>query len=146
MKNHICSTHEEADTRIFIHLEDSVQQGYSSLHTHSRYRVVVLAIASASRLNISELWIAFVAGKSFRFIAEHKIARALGPDQYVALPMFHEYTGCDTVSFFGGRVRKTEWDTWTTYEDFTPAFSALGSMLDPLIIDKRMQLLHWCVL
>ena len=55
--------------------------------------MVVLAITSVNRLNISELWIAFGAGKSFRFIAAHEIARALGPDRCVALPM----------SFFGGR-------------------------------------------
>lgn len=133
-------THEEADTRIFLHLQDSVQQGYSKVSIRTvDTDVVVLAIASATRLNISELWIAFGAGKSFRFIAAHEIARALGPDRCLALPMFHAYTGCDTVSFFGGRGKKTAWDTWTIYGDITPAFCALGSMPDPLTIDKWMQ-------
>ena len=75
-------THEEADTRIFLHLEDSVQQGYSKVFIHTvDTDVVVLAIASATRLNIFELSIAFVAGKSFRFSAAHEIATALGLDR-----------------------------------------------------------------
>ena len=60
--------------------------------------VVVLAITSAQHLNISKLWVAFGAGKSFQFLPTHEIARALGPDWCVALPMFHAFTGCDTVS------------------------------------------------
>ena len=42
--------------------------------------VVVLAVTSAQHFDISELWVAFGAGKSFRFLAAHEIARALGPD------------------------------------------------------------------
>ena len=71
--------------------------------------MVVLVIASVTRLNISELWIAFGAfgaGKGFRFISAHEIARALGPDRCEALLMFHAYTGCDTVSFFGGTGKR----------------------------------------
>ncbi|KAG0723068.1 hypothetical protein GWK47_043326 [Chionoecetes opilio] len=105
-------THEEADTRILLHLQDAVQQGYSKVSIRTvDTDVVVLAIASANRLNISELWIAFGAGKSFRFIAAHEIAKALGPDRCVALPMFHAFTGCDTVSCFGVRGKKTAMGT-----------------------------------
>ena len=99
--------------------------------------VVVLAITSANLLNISELWIAFGAGESFRFIASQTIA--LGPDRCVVLPMFHAFTGCDTVSYFGGRGKKTTWDTWTTYRDVTPAICALGAMTDPRAIDEWME-------
>ena len=133
-------THEEADTRIFLHLQDAVQQGYSKVSIRTvDTDVVVLAIASANRLNISELWIAFGVGKSFRFIAAHEIAKVLGPDRCVALPMFHAFTGCDTVSCFGGRGKKNAWGTWTTYGDVTPAFSALGAMPDPCAIDEWMK-------
>ena len=51
-------THEEANARIFLHLEDAVQQGYSKVSIRTvDTDVVVLAIASANHLNISELWI-----------------------------------------------------------------------------------------
>ncbi len=119
-------THEEADTRILLHLEDAVRQGHNKVSIRTvDTDVVVLAVTSAQRLDISELWVAFGAGKSFRFLAAHEIARALGPDRCVALPMFHAFTGCDTVSSFGGRGKKTAWDTWNAYGDVTPAFCAL---------------------
>ena len=63
-----------------------------SIHTVDT-DVVVLAITSAQCLDISELWVAFGAGKSFQFLATHEIARAVGRDRCVALPMFHAFTG-----------------------------------------------------
>ena len=74
-------THEEADTHILLYLEDAVLHGNSRVSMHTiDTDVVVLAVSSAQLLNISKLWIAFGAGKSFRFLAYHEIAKALGPD------------------------------------------------------------------
>ena len=87
---------------------------------------VVLAVTSAQRLT-AEVWIAFGTGKCFRFIAAHEIARALGPDRCMALPMFHAFTGCDTVSFFRGRGKRTTCDTWKAYDDVTPALCSLAT-------------------
>ena len=78
-------THEEADTRILLHLEDVVKQGYNKVSIPTvDTGVVVLAVASAQRLNITELWIAFGAGKNFRYLPAHEMADALGPDRCVA--------------------------------------------------------------
>lgn len=33
--------------------------------------------------------------------------------------MFHDITGCDTVSFFGGKGEKTAWDVWNVYPVLT---------------------------
>ena len=89
--------------------------------------VVVLAVTSAQRLNITELWIAFGAGKNFRYLPAHEMANTLGPGRYVALPMFHIFTGCDTVSCFGGRRKRTAWDMRNAYDEVTPAFCALAA-------------------
>ena len=66
--------------------------------------VAVLAVTSAQGLNITELWIAFGYGKNFRYLPAHEMVNALGPDRCVALPMFHAFTACDTVSCFGDRA------------------------------------------
>ena len=95
--------------------------------------MVALAIATVNRLNISELWIEFGAGKSFQLITPHEIAKGLRPDQCVTLPMFHTLPGCDTVSCLGSTGQKT---AWGTYEDATPAFSTLGAMPDSPAIDE----------
>ena len=56
-------THEEAVTRILLHMEDAVKQGCNKVSIRTvDTDVVVLAVASAQRLNITELWIAFGAG------------------------------------------------------------------------------------
>ena len=129
-------THEEADTRILFHLEDNVRQGHNKVSIRTvDTDVVVLAVTSAQRLNISELWVAFGTGKNFRFIAAHEIASELGPDRCVALPMFHAFTGCDTVSCFDGRGKKTAWDIWNRYEDVTPVCCALGTSPSTQTID-----------
>ncbi len=96
-------THEEADTHILLHLEDAVRQGHNKVSIRTvDTDVVVLAITSAQRLNISQLWVAFGVGW---FIAAHEIARALGPDRCVALSkeevQWHRYiTILFRINFF----------------------------------------------
>ena len=43
--------------------------------------------------------------------------------------MFHAFTGCDTVSSFAGRGKKTAFDIWKSFIEVTPAFSTL--LTDP---------------
>ena len=97
-------THKEANTRIILHLEDAVRKEYKTvLICTVDTDVVVLAITAVDHLDISELWIAFATGKNFRYFGIHEMAKALGPQHCFALPMFHAFTACDTVSSFGER-------------------------------------------
>ena len=41
--------------------------------------------------------------------------------------MFHAYTGCDMVSSFGTKGKKTAWITRMNYEEVTPTFLALSA-------------------
>ena len=43
--------------------------------------------------------------------------------------MFHAFTGCDTVSSFAGRGKKTGFDIWKSFIEVTPSFSTL--LTDP---------------
>ena len=111
-----------------MHLEDAVTEGFNKISIRTvDTDVVVLAVAAAQRHGNTEIWIAFGTGKSFRFLAAHEMARILGPDRCIALPMFHAFTGCDTVSFFGGRGKRTAWDTWRSYNDITSIFVSLAN-------------------
>ena len=93
--------HEEADTRIMLLIADAVGRGYSKiLVCIVETGVVVLAVATVKKLCVSEVWLAFGTGRDYRYIAAHEIAASLGPIKSVVLPMFHAYTGCDTVSSF----------------------------------------------
>jgi len=48
----------------------------------------------------------------FRYIPIHV---NMDPRVCTTLPMFHAFTGCDTVSKFCGRGKKTAWNTWKVY-------------------------------
>ena len=39
--------------------------------------------------------------------------------------MFHAITGCDNVSLFAGRGKKTAWDVWKAFPSVTEAFLEL---------------------
>ena len=101
-----CS-HEEADTRLFLHVAHAVQKGYRKLSLHSGDTdVVVMAIAMFSQINPAELWLVLETGSNFCYIAIHNVVCGMDPRTCVALPIF-QCTGCDTISSFG-RGRRQE--------------------------------------
>ena len=121
-------THEEADSRIFVHVADAARRGHRSVMVHT-CDTDVLAIAVSlvhELLGINELWLAFGSGKHFRYIAAHEIAVQLGPEKSRALPMFHALTGCDTVSSFSGKGKKTAWNAWNAFPEVTDTFTSLS--------------------
>jgi hypothetical protein len=94
--------HEEADSRIFLHAKDAAINGSNSIMIVSSDTDVVIGISLFAQLEVEQLWIAFGKGKDFRWVPIHDIAKALGP-RARALPFFHAFSGCDTVSAFTGK-------------------------------------------
>ena len=98
-----CS-HAEADTRMLLHVQDALQQGHKKILLRTvDTDVLVLAVAFLQQVTEGEhldLWVAFGTGSNFRYIAAHEIATKLGQVVSKALPVFHAFTGCDTVSSF----------------------------------------------
>ena len=122
-----CS-HEEADTRIILHVAHCAKQGYRRIAIRTvDTDIVVLAVGHVQSLDIEELWICFGVGKHYRYIAAHAIANFL-QEKAKALMMFHALTGCDTVSSFRGRGKKTAWTAWLSYPKVTETFLALLSL------------------
>ena len=114
--------HEEADTRIFLHVLDAVKQHRRIMIRTIDTDVFVLAVSQMQTIPQKEVWLAFGMGKLFRYYPIHEIARSLGPQKSLALPVFHAFTGCDTVSFFAGKGKKSAWDTWSVFPEVTSAF------------------------
>ena len=69
--------HEEADSRIMVHVSDAVMQGFHKILVRTvDTDVVVLAVAVVQQLaqrQQIELWIAFGCGKDFKYIPAHEI-------------------------------------------------------------------------
>ena len=114
--------HEEADTHIFLHVLDAVKQHRRIMIRTIDTDVFVLAVSQMQRIPQKEIWLAFGMGKLFRYYPIHEIARSLGPKKSLALPVFHAFTGCDTVSFFAGKGKKSAWETWSVFPEVTSAF------------------------
>ena len=66
-------------------------------------------------------------GKSFRFYSINVICASLGEAKSRALPVFHALTGCDTMSAFRGKGKKSTWQAWQAYEDITNTFVYLAN-------------------
>ena len=67
--------------------------------------VFIFAIAFAKKLEVEELWVAFGIGKHLRHLPIHKIAGSPTTEQCKGPPIFHAFTGYDTVSYFSGKDR-----------------------------------------
>lgn len=134
--------HEEADSRIFIHARDAARKGCKRLLIRTvDTDVVVLAIANFVKLEIDELWVEYGLGKHLRYIPAHIIAANLGVHKSQAIAGFHSFTGCDTVSCFAGKGKKSAWDVWRVFPDVTQAFCALSAPLSS-VSDEMYQLLE----
>ena len=73
-------THEEADTRIILHVHLSSQSGYYRVMIRTTDKdVLTLAVSKMKEIDVDEVWIAFATGKHFRYLAIHDIASHLGP-------------------------------------------------------------------
>ena len=125
--------HEEADTRIMVHVLDASLSGHKRIKIRSNDTdVIVLAISVVNTVLVDELWVAYGSGKHLHNLPAHTIARSLGQDKSSALPMFHAITGCDTVSFFGGRGKKTAWEVWKVFPELTPVLRALAASTEDI--------------
>ena len=86
-------THEEADTRMFVHAVDAVSQGSKRIVIRTVDNdVLILAIALELQLKQInpdvKLWIAFGTGPHLRHFETHIIAEKLGMEVSKALPFF----------------------------------------------------------
>ena len=114
---------EEADTRMMLHLCHAAEQGHRKAYLRTvDTDVVVLAIYHFHQLNLTELWIGFGSGKTFREIPIHSVSQQLGPQRSQALLFFYSYTGCDVTSSMFGIGKKTAWNAWSTFPEVTDTF------------------------
>lgn len=118
--------HEEADTRIIVHLEDAVSKINGNAPVTTLIRTVdtdVVVILIGKFYDLIELqdnlqiWVAFGMGKNYRYLSINRISEALGEAKSRALPLFHAFSGCDTTSQFNGKGKISAWQAWSHCEE-----------------------------
>ena len=102
------SDHEEADTRIVLHVHDSLERGSRKIMIRTvDTDVIVILIGHfysiVDHYPDADLWVAFGNGKHIRYYHLNTICGRLGREQSRCLPLFHSFTGCDSTSSFYGK-------------------------------------------
>lgn len=125
-----CDSMEEADGRIILHVKDTVKYGAQNVVVRcGDTDVVVLCVSffhSLRALGLKQFWILYGCGKYKRYIAAHDIAMGLGENKAKALRGMHAFTGCDTVSFFTSKGKKTAYKEFNG-DDIIEAFEYIAS-------------------
>ena len=126
-------SHEEADTRILLHVAHCARQGLGKVVIRTiDTDVVVFAIGHFLALRLDELWVSFGVGTHFRQIAIHEIVKNVNEK---VLMFFHATSGCDTVSSYLGRGKKSAWLAWSSCPSVTYAFLDLS--LQPVDVSSE---------
>ena len=124
-----CS-HEEADTRIFLHAQDAVNEGHKSVMINANDTdIVIIAISvmsSLMQLGLQKMWVSFGKGEKTKWIPIHEVVPAIGPKKTRGILFFHAFSGCDMVSAFHGKSKKSAWKTWEVCDEVSKIFSKLS--------------------
>jgi hypothetical protein len=96
--------HEEADTRVLVHLLHALQTSTLGMVLTGDTDVVVILLSNFHYIKAvnpaSEIWISFKAGKTTRMISLNTIASNLGRTKCKTMALFHAFTGSDSTSSF----------------------------------------------
>ena len=146
-------THEEADTRMFVHATDGAEHGMNKILLRTvDTDVVVISIRMAQKIGCDCIWFAFGTGTSpstCRYLDATAMAQALGDAKCGGLPAFRALTGCDVTSPFAGKGKCTAWTAWDAYDDATSAMCTLSrmptteSVMNVLPIIKRLTVIMY---
>ena len=127
----LACSHEEADTRMFVHARYAVIEGARRITLKvNDTDILVIAIAMFPLLQLDglqELWVDFGSSSNRKLIPVHLIATSLGQERCDALLFLHAFSGCDTVSAFRQKGKKTLYSTWLAVPEVTPVFAKLSN-------------------
>ncbi|KAJ8372700.1 hypothetical protein AAFF_G00277690 [Aldrovandia affinis] len=138
-----CS-HEEADTRIFVHARHATEAGSKVIMVKaSDTDVVIIAVSvlqALQELGLQQLWVAFGQGQHLRWVPVHDLCCTLA-EKSKGMLFFHAFTGCDVVSAFRGKGKKSAWQTWDVCDEASGVFSKL-SQYPPVVDDEDLKTLE----
>ena len=138
------SDHEEADSRMILHLFDAAIAGHQKAFLRTvDSDVVVMCIhhfPALKNVGMIELWVGFGKGKTYKDIPIHSVTTQLGHDACRALLFFHAFTGCDMTSSMCGIGKKTAWAAWQRYPEINNIMIKLTD--DPSCIDEDSSLME----
>ena len=106
--------------------------------------IVVIAISlmpSLAATGLEKMWAAFGKGEHRRWIPIHELVSGIGPETTSGKLFFRAFTGCDVISSFNGKGKKTAWQTWNVCNEASVIFTKL-SQCSSKIEESDLQILE----
>jgi hypothetical protein len=124
--------HEEADTRIVVHLIDAAKHGHKNIVVKTvDTDVIVILVGLFSQIvddhPLLQINVEFGVGKDLKVISVNKLYEFLGHDRSNSLPFFHAFSGSDSTSGFRGKGKKTIFKIWKSFPEATQKFLEISS-------------------
>ncbi len=119
--------HEEADTKISLHVEDALKAGHKSIVVSTKDSDVVVILMGLFPSLVAlypeaDLWVGFGPRQHFRYYHINSLCEQWGDEISKALPYFHAFTGSDTTSQFFWHGKRMAWKAWMSFPHVTKAF------------------------
>ena len=119
------TSQEEADTRMLLHAKHASRTHNAIIIISEDTDVIVLALAFFR--NIGDIYIRCGTRNRTRYIDISKLGSCLGQNICNSLIGLHAFTGCDTVSAFGGKGKVSALKLVMNQEIYQNALSQLGT-------------------
>ena len=101
---------------MFVHAKHSATAGAKTIAMKvNDTDILVIAIAMFPLLQqdgVDELWLDFGKAATRKVIPVHDVVAVLGKEICSGLLFFHAFSGCDTVSAFRNKGKKSLYNTW----------------------------------
>ena len=114
-------TIEEADHRIIRHVINCAKNDFQNTVACTGYTDVLVLLISVfpliQKIKSCNIICKFGVGDSQRYYNASLLSKELGDDVSKALPFFHAFTGCDTVSSFYNHSKLQFFDAWMLYSE-----------------------------
>uniref|UniRef100_UPI00358DF722 uncharacterized protein n=1 Tax=Myxine glutinosa TaxID=7769 RepID=UPI00358DF722 len=123
------STHEEADTRMFLHAAHAAHTSNDVIIVSPDTDVFIIGIALVPQIS-AHLYFHTGKGVNLRTIDLKAIYDSIGDDVSQALIGLHCFTGCDSVSAFYGKGKKKALNLILKNPELCGALKDLGERFD----------------
>lgn len=121
--------HEEADTRVLVHLLHAVGNSSTVMIMTGDTDVIVILLSNFHQImgvnSEAEIWVSFHSGKTSRLIHLNSLAHTLGETTCKSLALFHSFTGCDSTSSIKYKGKRICYKTFLKESSVVEQFSQI---------------------
>ena len=120
--------HEEADTRLVLHLCEAVNQGYKRVLVICRDTDVMLLLVHFIPAQTAEVLMISGTAKKRKCYPIHALSERRAKPLRDNLLGFHAFTGCDTTSAFSGHGKQSCCKTFQNHPHFVQGIGRDGEL------------------